>query len=43
MRYEQRHDYENILSAATQKNLHYDMHFHQCVEFNRVVSGTVSS
>lgn len=39
MRYEQRHDYENILSAATQKNLHYDMHFHQCVEFNRVVSG----
>ena len=39
MRYEFLRDYEKKIASLTQTNLHYDLHFHQCVEFNRVLSG----
>ena len=39
MRYEHPRDYENKIVSLTQTNLNYDFHFHQCVEFNRVLSG----
>lgn len=39
MRYEHPRDYENKIVSLTQTNLNYDLHFHQCVEFNRVLSG----